>query len=151
GQPYQKIINGKMIATIGDVSIQRYDASKSLTMMDFDAPVIFRDKDIGRIHLGMQWDPLEELSKQIVLTMLLLMVVTVVAASVVAYALASAISGPVQVLRKSLGEIKKGNSSYRIAQARKDEFGELFQAFDEMAETIQKNAENVAGTDNPKK
>ena len=120
-------------------------------MMDFDAPVVFHGEAIGRIHLGMQWDPLEELSKQIIFTMLLLMVVTVVAASVVAYALASAISNPVQILRRSFGEIKKGNFGYRIAQSRKDEFGELFQSFDEMAETIQKNSENITAADIQKK
>ncbi|ARO87995.1 serine/threonine protein kinase [Nitrosospira lacus] len=143
GKPYQKIENGELIGRIGDVSIQRYDVSKSSSMMDFDAPVIFRDKEIGRIHLGMQWDPLEELSKQIVFTMLLLMIVTVAAASVVAYALASAISSPIKTLRKSFEEMKKGNLSYRIAQTRKDEFGELFQSFDEMAETLQKSNEDM--------
>lgn len=143
GQPYQKIENGELIARIGDVSIQRYDVSKSSSMMDFDAPVVFRDKEIGRIHLGMQWDPLDELSKQIVLTMLLLMIVTVAAASVVAYVFAGAISNPMKTLRKSFEEIKKGNLGYRIAQTRKDEFGELFESFDEMADTIQKSSEHT--------
>lgn len=150
GQPYQQISNGEMIARIGDVSIQRYRVTESSSMMDFDAPIVFHEKDIGRIHLGMRWDPLDELSKQIVFTMLLLMVVTVAAAAVVAYGLASAISNPVQILRRSFGEIKKGNLGYRIAQPRKDEFGELFQSFDEMAETIQKNSENIAGADTRK-
>ena len=42
-----------------------------------------------------------------------------------------------------MGEIKKGNLGYRIARTRKDEFGELFHEFDEMAETLQKNSENA--------
>jgi serine/threonine-protein kinase len=143
GKPHQKIDNGKLIASIGDVSIQRYDAPNSSSVMDFEAPIVFRGSAIGRIHLGMQWDPLEELSRQIVFTMLLLMLVTVAAASVVAYALASAISDPIRTMRRSLGEIKKGNFGYRIARTRKDEFGELFHEFDEMAETLQKNSENA--------
>lgn len=144
GQPYQNIANGELIAKIGAVSIQRYDVSKSSSMMDFDAPIIFREKDIGRIHMGMQWDPLEELSKQIVFTMLLLMIVTVAAASFVAYVLAGAISNPIKTLQKSFREIKKGDLGYRITQSRKDEFGELFQSFNEMAETLQKNNENIS-------
>jgi len=35
--------------------------------------------------------------------------------------------------------MKKGNFGYRIAQSRKDELGEIFQSFDEMADTLQKN------------
>ncbi|MGH8762697.1 MAG: protein kinase domain-containing protein [Nitrosospira sp.] len=151
GEPYQEIVDGAQIAMIGDVSIRRYDVSKSSSMMDFDAPVVFHGKDIGRIHLGMQWDPLEELSKQIVFTMLLLMLVTVAAAAVVAYALASEISKPINTLRKSFGEIKKGDFGYRIAQERKDEFGELFQAFDEMAQALQKDNESMSGEPTQKK
>jgi serine/threonine-protein kinase len=151
GKPEERISNGQRIARVGDVSIQRYDVSNSSSMMDFDAPVVFRGEPIGRIHLGMRWDSLEELSRQIIWTMVLLMIVTVAAASVVAYALASAISKPVQVLRKSFGEIKKGNLGYRIALTRKDELGELFQSFDEMAETIQKNSESADDAEGQKK
>ena len=143
GKAYKQISNGEQIGKIGDVSIQRYNASQSSSMMDFEAPIVFREKDLGRFHLGMQWDPLDELSKQIVFTMLLLMLVTVLAAAVVVYALASAISSPLKILRKSLSEIQKGNLDYRIAQGRKDEFGELFQTFDEMAETLQNKEQNL--------
>lgn len=136
GLPYQTIQGGEPIARMGDVSIQRYEAAAG-SMIDFEAPVVFREREIGRIHLGMHGDPLEELSRQIVLTMLLLMVVTVLAASVVAYALASAISSPLKMLRKGFDELRKGNSGYRIAQSRKDEFGEVFQSFDDMAQALQ--------------
>ncbi len=140
GLPYQKIEGGEPIGSMGDVSIQRYEVGTG-PMMDFEAPVVFRDREIGRIHLGMRGDPLEELSRQIVLTMLLLMVVTVLAAGVVAYALASAISSPLKVLRKSFDELRKGNAGYRIAQPRKDEFGEVFQSFDDMAQALQEAGE----------
>jgi serine/threonine-protein kinase len=143
GQPYHKIDNGELIGRIGEVSMQRYAITPSSSMLDFEAPILFREKDIGRIHLGMHWDPLEELSRQIVFTMLLLMVVTVAAASVVAYALANAMSVPLQTLRKSLEEMKKGNFGYRIAQSRKDELGEVFRSFDEMAATLQKNNDRM--------
>jgi serine/threonine-protein kinase len=143
GQPFRSITNGKPIASMGGVSIQRYDMSNSSTMMDFDAPIRFQEKEIGRIHLGMHWDPLEELRNKIIFAVLLLMVVTVAVASIVAYVLASAISNPINILKKSFSEIAQGNLSYRIGQARKDEFGELFQLFDEMAEALQKGRENV--------
>jgi serine/threonine-protein kinase len=143
GQPYHKIDNGELVGSIGEVSMQRYAITPSSSMLDFEAPILFREKDIGRIHLGMHWDPLEELSRQIVFTMLLLMVVTVAAASVVAYALANAMSVPLQTLRKSLEEMKKGNFGYRIAQSRKDELGEVFRSFDEMAATLQKNNDRM--------
>jgi serine/threonine-protein kinase len=99
----------------------------------------------------MQWDPVEALSRQIVVTMLLLMLVTVVAASVVAYVLARGISNPIATLRKSFGEIKKGDLGYRITQDRKDEFGELFRSFDDMADALQKRGESVSASDGENK
>jgi serine/threonine-protein kinase len=150
GQSYRKIESGESIGSIGEVAMQRYAITPSSSMLDFEAPIQFREKDIGRIHLGMHWDPLEELSRQIVFTMLLLMVVTVAAASMVAYALANAMSVPLQTLRKSLEEMKKGNLGYRIAQSRKDELGEVFRVFDEMAATLQKNNDNMIDMNNQK-
>jgi serine/threonine-protein kinase len=150
GQPYRKIESGESIGSIGEVAMQRYAITPSSSMLDFEAPILFREKDIGRIHLGMHWDPLEELSRQIVFTMLLLMVVTVAAASMVAYALANAMSVPLQTLRKSLEEMKKGNFGYRIAQSRKDELGEVFRSFDEMAATLQKNNDDMIDMNNQK-
>ena len=149
GQPFQKIIKGEVIATVDDVHIQRY-VSNGVEMTDFGAPIKFHGKEIGRIHLGMQWGPLKELSNQIVFTMLLLMLVTVAAAAVVAYALASAISKPIKTLQKSFGELRRGNGSYRIGQSRKDEFGELFRDFDDMAETLQQNNECSSDTESRK-
>lgn len=150
GQPYRKIESGESIGSIGEVAMQRYAITPSSSMLDFEAPILFREKDIGRIHLGMHWDPLEELSRQIVFTMLLLMVVTVAAASMVAYALANAMSVPLQTLRKSLEEMKKGNFGYRIAQSRKDELGEVFRSFDEMAAALQKNNDDMIDMNNQK-
>ena len=40
-----------------------------------------------------------------------------------------------------MAEVKKGRYDYRIAEQRKDEFGQLYRAFDEMAEALQKRAE----------
>jgi serine/threonine-protein kinase len=59
-------------------------------------------------------------------------------------------SVPLQTLRKSLEEMKKGNFGYRIAQSRKDELGEVFRSFDEMAATLQKNNDDMIDMNNQK-
>jgi eukaryotic-like serine/threonine-protein kinase len=144
GQGYVNVAgNGKLFAKISDVEIRRYVASKATEMLDFEAPITFKNKEIGRIHLGMPWDPLEKLAQQTVIAMTILMVVTVFAAAFVAYMLAGATSIPIRLLQKALGEIRKGNSGYRIVEVRKDEFGQLFEEFNEMAEALQETNEHT--------
>jgi nitrogen fixation/metabolism regulation signal transduction histidine kinase len=75
--------------------------------------------------------------------MTLLMIITVFAAAFVAYVLASAASTPIRLLQKALSEVRKGNSGYRIAETRKDEFGQLFEAFNEMADALQETNEHT--------
>jgi len=144
GQSYTRVAgNGKLFGKITDVAIRRYEASKASEMLDFEAPITFKNREIGRIHLGMPWDPLEKLAQQTVITMAILMVVTVFAAAFVAYMLAAAASKPIRLLQKALGEMHKGNSGYRIAEVRKDEFGQLFESFNETAEALQETHEHT--------
>lgn len=143
GQNYVNIAGGTPFGKITDVTIRRYQAGKSTEMLDFEAPITFKNRGIGKIHLGMPWDPLEKLAQQTVITMTLLMIITVFAAAFVAYVLASAASTPIRLLQKALGEVRKGNSGYRIAEMRKDEFGQLFESFNEMADSLQETHEHT--------
>jgi len=48
---------------------------------------------------------------------------------------------PVRVLRNSLQELANGRYDYRIAETRKDEFGELYAEFDKTAAALEKRHE----------
>jgi serine/threonine-protein kinase len=144
GQNYTKVAgNGMLFGKISDIQIHRYAASKATEMLDFEAPITFKNRELGKIHLGMPWDPLEKLAQQTVITMAILMIVTVFAAAFVAYLLAGQTSNPIRLLQKALGEIQKGNSGYRITEVRKDEFGQLFESFNEMGEALQETNEHT--------
>ena len=58
------------------------------------------------------------------------------------------------MLRNSLQELANGRYDYRIAEARSDEFGELYAEFDRTAAALDKRHEGTAraaapGTDAP--
>jgi serine/threonine-protein kinase len=44
---------------------------------------------------------------------------------------------PIKLLGESMAEIAKGRFDHRINERRKDEFGQLYQAFDAMAAALQ--------------
>ena len=71
---------------------------------------------------------------------------------VATYFLADRYSKPIKMLKEALGEIGQGRFDHRIEEKRKDEFGELFEAFDGMAEALQgrsDSGETITPPDTP--
>jgi methyl-accepting chemotaxis protein len=67
--------------------------------------------------------------------------VTLAAVVVATYFMADRYFKQIRLLVESMAEIRKGRYDYRIAEQRKDEFGQLYRAFDDMAEALQKRTE----------
>jgi eukaryotic-like serine/threonine-protein kinase len=111
------------------------------TVLDFEAPVTFQTREIGRVHLGIPEEPLSRMARMSILMMGILVLITVVAVCIATYVLANRFSKPIKLLRESMNEIGKGRFDHRIAERRNDEFGQLYQSFDDMAQALQQREE----------
>jgi serine/threonine-protein kinase len=96
---------------------------------------------VGSVHLGIPEHPLSKVARLSVLSMVFLIVVTLAAVVVATYLMADRYFKEIRLLVESMAEIKKGRYDYRIAEQRKDEFGQAYRAFDEMAEALQTRAQ----------
>jgi serine/threonine protein kinase/HAMP domain-containing protein len=130
GQPYQAA------GRLGANKITRYQANGE-SVLAFEAPITFQDKNVGRIALGIPEGPLTAVARLSITLMTVLALVTVLAVAVAMYYLGDRFAKPIRLLSESLGEIGKGNLGYRIAEQRKDEFGQLFADFDAMAQGLE--------------
>jgi serine/threonine-protein kinase len=81
--------------------------------------------------------------------MAVLVVVTVLAVAIAMYFVANWFARPIQMVADAMGQLAKGRMDYRIAETRKDEFGELYVAFDQMAQSLQDRAANAVATTPP--
>ena len=72
---------------------------------------------------------------------MVIVVATSAAGAVGVYLLAGRVAAPVRVMTNSLAELAKGRYDYRIADTRKDEFGELYAAFDKTAAALEERYE----------
>ncbi len=106
-------------------------------VIDFGAPVLFQGKEIGRVQLGIFAAPLTAVANLMLLMLAVLTLVTVAAVAAGTYFLAQRLSSPARILRNSLQELANGRYDYRIADKRKDEFGELFAEFDRTAAALE--------------
>jgi len=143
GQPYQAPVGVALPAQVGDSGASRF-RTEAGRVLGFIAPINFRDKQIGRVALGIAEDPLTAVARLSITLMVVLVAVTVLAVAVAMYFVTDWFARPVRLIVESMGEIARGHFAHRIGEKRRDEFGELFVAFDDMAQALQLREDGVA-------
>ena len=146
GQPYRNPLVHVIAASHAGVAVHSYTTVAGKKVIDFQAPITFQSKLIGWVHLDILEEPMARVARLSLVLMSLLVLVTVAAVSAATYFMADKYSKPIRLLRDAMAEIGKGRLEYRIAEKRKDEFGELYEAFDSMAQTLQERAEQQEST-----
>ncbi len=114
-----------------------------VAVLGFETPITFGGKRIGRVVLGLPEKPLVQVVRLSLVLMTTLVVVTVLAVAVAMYFVAEGFARPIRLVGESMDEIARGRFDQRIGEQRNDEFGELYAAFDRMAQALQ---EGRAGT-----
>ncbi len=156
GQPYSPAGREPLGQFAGGAAAVRYQAGGQ-SVLGFEAPITFRDKTVGRIALGVPEAPLTRVAQLSITLMVVLALVTVLAVALAMYFLGDRFAKPIKLLSESLAEIGKGHFNHRIAEKRKDEFGQLYADFDAMAQALEQRhaapggeAAERAGLETPK-
>lgn len=143
GQPY-KPEGAESLGKLAGTAASRYLVQGD-PVLGFEAPILFQDKQVGRVALGIPERPLTQVARLSISLMVVLAVVTVLAVAIAMYFVANWFAKPIQLVADSMVEIGKGRFDHRINEQRKDEFGQLYAAFDSMAQALQDRA--TAGLD----
>ena len=141
GKAYAPSSGSPLPSRAGDVRVRQEPGADGDGVLAFDAPIRFQDKEIGHVHLGLTEAPLYRVARLSVVLMVVLVVVTVAAVVIATWLIANRYSKPIRLLSESMAEIGKGRFDYRIAEKRDDEFGQLYRAFDSMAESLNARSE----------
>jgi methyl-accepting chemotaxis protein len=132
----------------GSVRAVAVGRSGGAAVLDFDTPILFQGKEVGRIRLGLLQTSLQEVVDITRILLIALSVVTVLAVGIGSYVFARLLSRPIKVLRSALTEIGDGNLDCRISEDRNDELGEVFAEFNKMAASLEaRNNTEPAATD----
>ncbi|MEP7208111.1 MAG: protein kinase [Casimicrobiaceae bacterium] len=119
------------------VQVNRLQRTTGPDVLDFAAPILFQNKNIGVVHLSLIEAPLTRVANLMLVLLAVLTVVTTAAVALGAYLMARRLSGVVRVMKASLVELGTGRYDYRIAETRNDEFGDLFTTFDATAAALE--------------
>jgi len=136
GQPY-RALGEKVEGVATGAAMTRYEAQDQ-GVLGFETPVLFQGKQVGRVALGIPEGPLTAVARLSISLMVVLAVVTVLAVAIAMYFVANWFAKPIRLVGESMAEIGKGRFDHRIGEQRNDEFGQLFQAFDDMAAALQR-------------
>jgi nitrogen fixation/metabolism regulation signal transduction histidine kinase len=96
------------------------------------------------VALGLPERPLERVARLSMTLMAVLALVTVLAVAIAMYFVANWFARPIKLMGEAMGEIAKGRFDFRIEEQRKDEFGQLYAAFDQMAQALQDRQSRVS-------
>lgn len=104
----------------------------------FKRPIMYAGREVGQVEVGVRKDELlaaAEFTRLLLGGLAALMMVVVVGLSFLAGRL---VLSPVRRLNAALKDAAAGNLDFRISHGRRDEFGELFDNYNTLAATLQK-------------
>ncbi len=115
----------------------------------FEAPILFRDRVVGELALGISARPLANTLRTSVMAMAVLMLATLLTVLLAAYVLSRRLRILLRVLGSAMDRLAGGHPEHRIHLRRRDEFGELFARFNLMAETLEATRQSTSDSDSP--
>jgi serine/threonine-protein kinase len=148
GQRYRPAVGEPLGVRGGGVAVTRYVA-RGESVLGFEAPITFQGKQVGRVALALPERPLAHVARLSMMLMAVLVLVTVLAVAIAMVFVANWFAQPIRLLEESMGEIARGRYAHRIREQRKDEFGLLYAAFDQMAQALQDRQSGAAATPAP--
>jgi len=142
GKPYVESGERERVAEVKEAEVfSAVSPRGDGRIFDFKSPILFRDKTIGTVHLGISQASLDKVANLTLYLMIVLLVVTLGVVAVFSYILANYFSAPIKVVIRALNQLKNNRIDYRIEKTRNDEFGQLYSSFNSLAEALQKRNE----------
>jgi len=133
-------------APMGDVTKEQnvtyfnYHSASGKHILNLTRPVLFKNKNLGQVHVGVSIDFIKNLINKARVTILVITFFIILLGSAVAVWIGFHFSRPISNLVVATGEIASGNYQHKIILARNDELGKLATAFNRMGDELWKNS-----------
>ena len=138
GTPMQAFDTNRKQTKEGDITFFTDTLPDGKNVLNLSRPVIFHNKNIGAVHVGISIDFIQDQIRKESIFILIMSVLIVILGVVIATILGFYFSRPISQLVLATKEIGKGNFQYKTKVARKDEFGDLAEAFNYMSQELWK-------------
>jgi len=129
--------NRRLIARRSDVEVFSIQSETGERIFVFETPIRYQQHDIGRLQLGLFTDSLTAANQTTLNALLSLIGATLFTVLVGMYVLSRRLQMPIEMLRRAMVQVARGDLESRIRLHRRDDFERLFAAFNTMADSLQ--------------
>lgn len=140
GETFEEFAHTEDVIKDQDVTYFNYYSTSGKHVLNLTRPVLFKNKKLGQVHVGVSIDFIENLINKARLTILVITFFIILLGSAVAVWIGFHFSRPISNLVMATGEIASGNYQHKIILARNDELGNLATAFNRMGDELWKNS-----------
>ena len=138
GQAFSVEGVGEPSALIDNTQIFEQETVKGQSSFLSVTPIESRGRTLGQVRLAMPLDRVENLSSLAKWMMTVLAFVVIGIASMFAYIMANQLTQPIIALREAISHLISSGFVYRIEGTRNDEFGVVFEEFNNMADQLRR-------------
>jgi serine/threonine-protein kinase len=136
-KPFTPPPNATLIVKAADFTASEVNLPGGKAAFLFDTPILFQKTEIGRIYVGINRAGMDSVLRSTLLLMSNIGILTVLSAVGMLYVFGGLLGRPMRLLSNAMRDFGQGDLDRRIAETRNDEFGQLFTAYNHMAEGTQ--------------
>ena len=134
GRPFERPASLKPLAS--GMLVQTYEVKGRGDLIDFSAPLTFRNITVGALYLGFSQDSIAVALQKARNNAILISLGMVMIGIGGAVALASFLSAPILKLMEGTRAVAAGNFAVSLPVPSRDEIGDLTQSFNQMAQSL---------------
>ena len=135
---------GEVLRQSPDGTVVRKVSGAPRTLIEIEAPIVFMDKPLGSVVLGVDWSVLSAARSQSGRRILLLFAAVLALGMISSVFLSSSLTRPIQELSTGVEELKRGRTGRPLRIFSSDELGKLTASFNEMSGLITHQRDRLA-------
>ena len=140
GRPYRKPAGEPVVRQGKEQTVTRTPDGHRFTR-----PIVYAGQTFGQLDMTLSRAELAQASGLSHVLMIVLGLVVLGGVGLASYVVARSLAQPIGRLKAALADAATGNLDFRISHHRKDEFGELYDAFNLMSANLQERLEATQG------
>lgn len=138
GTTLETFENAENMKSDKNINYFNYKLPSGKQVLNLSRTVTFKEKELGAVHVGISLDFIKNLIYKESVSILVMSLFIIILGILIAILLGIGFSRPISKLVSATKEISRGNFQYRLEMDRKDEFGDLANAFNYMAKELRK-------------
>jgi serine/threonine-protein kinase len=135
--PYGLPLDAQTIVAQPDLITYEIALPSGVAGFLFETPILFQQTEIGRVYLGINRAGMDAVLRSTLFLLAVGGVLTVASVVGMLYVFGGLLARPIRRLGRMLASLGEGDLDSRISETRNDELGEVFRAFNMMADNLQ--------------